>query len=37
VQYLTAEDSGTLRKIGVNVALLIGVTFALISLAALLT
>jgi hypothetical protein len=37
MQYLTAEDSGTMRKIGVNVAVLVAVTFALIALAAILT
>ena len=37
MQYLTAEDSGTLRKIGINVAVLLGVTFALIVLATVLT
>lgn len=37
MQYLTAEDSGTMRKIGVNVAVLVAVAFALIALAAVLT
>jgi len=37
MQYLTTEDAGTMRKIGINVAVLIGVAFALIALAAVLT
>jgi hypothetical protein len=37
MQYLTAEDAGTMRKIGINVAVLIGVALALIALAAVLT
>jgi len=37
MEYLTNEDAGTLRKIGINVAVLVGVTFALIALAAVLT
>ena len=37
MQYLTTEDTGTMRKIGINVAVLIGVMFALIALAAALT
>jgi hypothetical protein len=37
MQYLTAEDSSTMRKIGINVAALVGVTLALILVAAILT
>jgi len=37
MQYLTAEDNGTMRKIGINVAVLLGVTFTLIALAMALT
>jgi hypothetical protein len=37
MQYLTTEDAGTMRKIGINVAVLVGVMFALIALAAVLT
>ena len=37
MQYLTAEDGGTMRKIGINVAVLVGVTFTLIVLAMTLT
>lgn len=37
MHYLANEDAHTLRNIGVNVAVLVGVAFALIALAALLT
>jgi hypothetical protein len=37
VQYLASEDLGTVKKIGVNVAVLVGVAFALIVVAVLLT
>lgn len=37
MQYITTEDAGTLRKIGVNVAVLVGVALALIAIAAVLT
>lgn len=37
MQYLAAEDAVTLRKIGINVAVLVGVTIALVVIAALLT
>jgi len=37
MQYLVAEDSRTLAKIGINVALLVGVTLVLVVAAALLT
>jgi hypothetical protein len=37
MQYLVAEDSRTLAKIGINVAVLVGVALALVVAAALLT
>lgn len=37
MQYLVAEDSRTLAKIGINVAVLVGVALALVVAAAVLT
>lgn len=37
VQYLAGEDARTIRKIGINVAALIAVAFALIAVSMLLT
>lgn len=37
MHYLEAEDSATMRKIGVNVAVLVGVACALIVVAMLVT
>lgn len=37
MQYLETEDSRTLRKIGINVAILVAVMFALIAVSAVLT
>jgi hypothetical protein len=37
VQYLSTEDSRTVRKIGINVLVLIGVAFALVAVTAILS
>jgi hypothetical protein len=37
MQYLAAEDTQTMKKIGINVAVLVGVTMLLVLAASLLT
>lgn len=37
MQYLAVEDSRTIRKIGINVAVLVAVAFALIAVSMVLT
>jgi len=37
MEYIAREDASTLRKIGINVGVLVGITFVLIALAMILT